>query len=866
MAAILFGRRAIHAFSPAGFFLFFYLSSSLCPVGSSNPTMQNPIITSQSNSHTADNSSNIVWGSLPKTKPNILVHDGRSDGLEPLFVFSRNFIYSAVKNTIPIEFIQKVKNGNLDLLQDLKKLVLEHLGFLVAVAIGVIFVVIFPIIGFCFCLCRCAGKCGGKMIQNNRSTTRRRVLSFLLLLGVAFSASGTAFMFASDARLMHNINEIPTLLPKVMNVVAKYGDNTYTQVDFVGKETVNFLLDVIRRDLNSLDVLVGIPIRDRLDNEAGITNIFTTMKNLANQLVLLKGNMTQTNADIGKMKSIAQTLNIKMTQLKTNIDNDLTLCGTTCKAPTNALDTNFSPQQIPDITNELNKLNGVDILTQIQKPEKDFNDIPELVHNKSQTKVQDVDKIITDIQKKIPEYLNTAKEFKADLHAGKIAGQDLHMLTNKSSDALDKVMPINKIRSYAFIGLAGFCLFIVALLFCGLLLGVCGHDDLVNPVKRGCVSNCGGCLLMTAVFFIFFTGWLLMLLTTVMFIPGAVVEVYGCKTLRDIGEGAVDDILRDVLNEDLGQIMFQNSSFDVKISHIYNGCERGEGVYKAAYLNYIVNFGSIFDYPKNMNVEKELNQIKVDLSSVEIYTPGVRNQLNEAKKSLTIDFKKYESEFMKINNANSLTNLASILDNLSKLPISSTLSANFQKHANDVRNIESNELKKLHDIKAGLVTILGTVKILVTSINTTIDTLTIELKFAQDAIHNKGTTIVKAVLSSFVQRFFRIWDSFVDYVKHLINYKIGQCRPITDIYNYVAIDMLCGIIDSFNAYWFGLGWCLFFFLFNLIIAVKLAKYYRRMNYSDELDGSDDILPTISTGNRRKASLLPNNKIGQMPRF
>lgn len=857
---------AIHTFIPACFFLFFCLSSSLFPVGSSNPTMQNATITSQTKSHTADNSSNIVWGSLPKIKPNKLVHDGLSDGLEPLFVFSRSFIYSAVKNTIPVEFIKKVQNGNLDLLQDLKKLVLDHLGFLVAVGIGVIFVVLFPIIGFCFCLCRCAGKCGGKMIQHNRSTTRRRVLSFLLLLGVAFSASGTAFMFASDARLMHNINEIPKVLPQVMNVIAKYGDNTYTQVDFVGKETVNFLLDVLRRDLNSLDVLVGVPIRDQLDKEAGITDIFTTIKNLAKQLVLLKGYMIQTDTNIGKMKTLATTLNTKMSSLKTKIDQDIASCGSPCSAPTSALDTNFSPQQLPDITNELNKIKGVDIVKQIQKPEKDFNDIPELVHNKSLTKVKDVEKILTDVQQKIPEYLNKAKKFKADLHGGKIAGQDLHMLTNKSSDVLDKVMPINQIRSYAFIGLAAFCLFIVGLLFCGLLLGVCGHDDMVNPVKRGCVSNCGGCMLMTAVVFIFFTGWLLMLLTTVMFIPGAVVEVYGCRTLRDIGEGAVDNILKDVLNEDLGQIMFQNSSFNVTISHIYNGCENNEGVFKAAYLNYIVNFNSIFDYPKNMNIEKELNKIKVNLSSVEINTPGVQTQLDDAKKSLAINFQKYENEFTKINNANKLVALASTLDNIAQNIPNPTLSSNFKTHANDVRNIENTELKKLQNIKSNLVTTLDAMKKSVTSINTTIDSLKKKLQFAQDVISKKGTTIVKAVLSSFVQRIFRIWNSFVAHVKKLINYKIGQCRPLTDIYNYVAIEMVCGIVDSFNAYWFGLGWCLFFLLFNLIVAVKLAKYYRRMNYSDELDASDEILPTTATVNRHKASLLPNNKVGQMPRF
>jgi len=35
-----------------------------------------------------------------------------------------------------------------------------------------------------------------------------------------------------------------------------------------------------------------------------------------------------------------------------------------------------------------------------------------------------------------------------------------------------------------------------------------------------------------------------------------------------------------------------------------------------------------------------------------------------------------------------------------------------------------------------------------------------------------------------------------------------------------------------NAFWFSLGWCTFFLLPSIILSVRLAKFYRRMDIAD----------------------------------
>lgn len=66
----------------------------------------------------------------------------------------------------------------------LSQLLRYELGFLVCVAIGLLFAVAVPLAGCCFCCCRCCGRCGGRMSQkrSGRMRSRRRVLYGAVLL------------------------------------------------------------------------------------------------------------------------------------------------------------------------------------------------------------------------------------------------------------------------------------------------------------------------------------------------------------------------------------------------------------------------------------------------------------------------------------------------------------------------------------------------------------------------------------------------------------------------------------------------------------------------------------------------------------
>ncbi|TNN47951.1 Prominin-1-A [Liparis tanakae] len=75
---------------------------------------------------------------------------------------------------------------------------------------------------------------------------------------------------------------------------------------------------------------------------------------------------------------------------------------------------------------------------------------------------------------------------------------------------------------------------------------------------------------------------------------------------------------------------------------------------------------------------------------------------------------------------------------------------------------------------------------------------------------------------------------------HLINrlaLEVAPCKPFSNMLDTVEIMTCSFLVDSMNTFWMGLGCSTLFLLPSIILAVKLAKFYRRMDTEDVYDDS-----------------------------
>lgn len=86
------------------------------------------------------------------------------------------------------------------------QLLIYEVGFLVCIAIGVLYIVLMPIIGFCLACCRCCGNCGGEMYQKQTSSIhcRRRTLywSALITTAIILWVSSLVCLWAQNEMLL----------------------------------------------------------------------------------------------------------------------------------------------------------------------------------------------------------------------------------------------------------------------------------------------------------------------------------------------------------------------------------------------------------------------------------------------------------------------------------------------------------------------------------------------------------------------------------------------------------------------------------------------------------------------------------------
>eukprot|EP00058_Branchiostoma_floridae_P018303 XP_002603792.1 hypothetical protein BRAFLDRAFT_124670 [Branchiostoma floridae] len=123
----------------------------------------------------------------------------------------------------------------------------------------------------------------------------------------------------------------------------------------------------------------------------------------------------------------------------------------------------------------------------------------------------------------------------------------------------------------------------------------------------------------------------------------------------------------------------------------------------------------------------------------------------------------------------------------------------------------------------------------VSDLQTTIDTLLTSAQDAETYLQNEGGNAVKEEAKTYANTLLGYAQQYADWIMVRFSDDFGGCKPVSDAYQSIVLLACSYFLDAFNGFWFGLGWCLLFYVPSIIFGVKLAKHYRRMDYETEYD-------------------------------
>ncbi|XP_066851779.1 prominin-1 isoform X9 [Anser cygnoides] len=785
-----------------------------------------------------------------------------------LFKIVHAFLYLVQPNPFPQDLIRKVaqqKFGNTqgdyqkpeNVVLTLQAIYYE-IGFIVSAALGLLFILLLPLVGLCFCMCRCCDNCGGEMHQRqkkNADCQRSCFATFLFVASLIISV-GVLCAYAANQHLTSQVRGAKKLVNSNFKDLKVFLNDTPAQIDYLVSQ-YNTTKDKALSDLNNVGPLLGSRVQEQLGKE--VRPALDAALTMAGAIRETKEALENVSVSVEVLQEGTERLHANLTDVKMHLSNTLndSACSAAQAASTcniirnslNQLNINANFSGLPGVSSQLAKVNDVlkiDLSSLVQKGYAAFNDTPDLVVNQTKNILSDIKNVLESIGSNISSFTKT-------LPVQKILADLTIYLTQSEAYVQDYFPVVEQYDFYRWLGCLILCCMVVLIVvfyYLGLLCGTCGYDKHASPTTRGCISNTGGNFLMAGVGFSFLFSWVLMIVVVLTFVTGGNVEKLVCEPFEDKTLFKVLDtpyLLNQHWKNYLSGMLFKNPNINLTFEKVYSDCKENKGIYTSLHLEHLFNINEFLNISMyTEDVALRIEHIQINLSKIILLDEiGKENLLNFSSSGIDgINFGAYLTEINKSVTKVDLLSFANDLEARADQLPKGALENALKGHANNIRMIHNQQVVPLEQAMK-YVKARSTLNQSIRLLKRTSSELMVKVKnvisavnAAQLLINNNASLVIVQETKKYMDTIVGYFEQYIDWVKESIAMEVAACKPIANVIDTAVDIFLCSYVtDSVNTFWFGLGGSSIFLIPAIIFAVKLSKYYRRMDTEDVYDDS-----------------------------
>uniref|UniRef100_A0A8B9LWR8 Prominin-1-A-like n=1 Tax=Astyanax mexicanus TaxID=7994 RepID=A0A8B9LWR8_ASTMX len=757
-----------------------------------------------------------------------------------LFHMVHALLYAVQPNPFPKDLIVKLLQQNMGGIkpEELQKVyfllsvclqaIYYEIGFIVLAVLGFLFLILMPLVGFFFCMCRCCENCGGEMHQRHRKNAdcQRGFYTASLIASSIFITAGVLVAYTANHNITTQIKSTRRLVSTNIRDLKSFANYTPAQIDYLTAQYTTAKNKVLS-DLDNIGPLLGGRIHNQLEKEV--------VPALDNAL-RMTGAMRETKEALENVSTSLETLQDGTGKLQRSLQAERSSLSNTLNDP--ACSNGDVAHTCSTIRGTLSQLAImlVDLSFCIQGYSA-FNDTPLMVREQTKGVVSRVKALL---DKSGAEIIGFTKMFPVEP-----ALENFTKFLSDGQKNIEAYYPqIDQLDFYRWIGCVVVCCMVVLILafnILGLMCGSCGYDKNATPTTRGCMSNTGGNLLMAGVGFSFIFSWVLMGIVVTSFVAGGNTEKLVCEPLANRQLFKVIDtpfLVHPAKKNFLPGLLFQDPNLDLTLGSLYRDCYENNGIYAALKLENKFNFVKFINATAyNPELASILERVNVDLQGVTLLEPeGKDNLINFANTGLgEINYPGYLTEVNKGVTVVDLLSFANELeaqaDNLPRGALGNALKG----HASSIRQIHKEQVLPMEQAMSSLsqsITLLQTTS---RELPTKVTNVLSAIDAAEYLIANNASQVVKQETGKYVRNLVSYFRQYTNWAQNSLMLEVAQCKPISNIIDSLEIIGCSFIIDSVNTFWFGLGGCCLFLIPSIIMSVKLAKFYRRMDTEDVFD-------------------------------
>uniref|UniRef100_A0A8D1Z850 Prominin 1 n=1 Tax=Sus scrofa TaxID=9823 RepID=A0A8D1Z850_PIG len=701
-----------------------------------------------------------------------------------LFQIVHVFLHLVQPNPFPEDILRKVIQKKFDLSKDYEKIIYYEIGIIICAVLGLLFIILMPLVGLIFCSCRCCNKCGGEMHQRQKKNGNflRKYFAVSLLVICLLISIGIIYGFVANQHMRTHIGKTWKLSESNFKDLRTFLNTTPEQIDYIA-EQYTITKERVFSDLDNIKVLLGSRIYQQLKPK--LIPMLDDAMAIGEELKTLRESLVQANLNLMDTKQSLTQLGHNLSDVRRGLEQ--TLSDSTCHADPvqttcndirsslGLVNVSINPDQLPSLEEHINNLTAV-------------------------------------------------------------------LRTNLTALAHQGYNYLYTIPERVWLGcLVACCLLTLIATFysLGLLCGTYGYDQSASPTGRGFISNTGGVFLMVGVGFSFFFCWLLMTLVVLSFVLGANMEKLVCEPYQSKKLFQVLDtpyLLKEDWKYYLSGMIFDNSDIQITFEQVYSDCKENKSIYATLKLEHAYNItdqvnitkytGDIYSSFENMNISIK-NVMKVD-------EEGRRNL--RAFHSLELDKVDYAAIMAETAKPPTQVNLLTFADNLDAKASNLTpgnLKNSLRSHAETLRRIHDVQVVLLQRLLSAVYQCMQELQQKTTGLGVRMQNILFFVNDTQNFVTNLITAVVHEERRKYVTTILSYFEQYLQWVKHSVTEQIAACKPVATALDSVVNIFLCGyVVDPLNLFWFGIGKATVLLLPALIFAVKLAKYYRRMDSED----------------------------------
>ncbi|NWZ71331.1 PRM1A protein, partial [Acrocephalus arundinaceus] len=362
-----------------------------------------------------------------------------------------------------------------------------------------------------------------------------------------------------------------------------------------------------------------------------------------------------------------------------------------------------------------------------------------------------------------------------------------------------------------------------------------GLKEDVLPTQRSCLSDAGGNFFMAGVGFSFIFSWLLMLLVMITFVLGGNIYMLFCDSWHNQQLFQLLDTPGMIPNFNLSELLGLKGD-TANFSEIYRQCQKDASLWQTLHLDQSVSLDELLNISQYTgDISTAFTKMNITLSSISLLSQSQKDLLLSVSQAgqppnFTLTLEQLEQNVTQ----GSLLDLAAKLEQLAEKVRDHNVDVktDLKNNAHELRELEkamkasfSGPLKSLkdniHSVQSGAAQLQGQTTAALDKASKT-----------EEFLEREMPNIIKNETWAFLEQLLDFFETYISWAKSRVTEDLARCKPIAQSLDNVEVIGCDYIMDSVNAFWFSLGWCTLFLLPSIILAVRLAKFYRRMDIAD----------------------------------